>query len=91
MITQQHSRGLNAMLLRDLDDGLSREERAARAAERAVGHDVDALFLAQVDNLLLRQRRVVLDLIDGGDDGSVGEELFEVAFAILFRGGVLIN
>ena len=44
---------------------------------------MDALFLAQVDNLLLGQRRVVLDLVDGGDDGGVWEELFQVAFAVL--------
>jgi hypothetical protein len=44
---------------------------------------VDALLLAEVDNLLLRERRVVLDLVDGGDDGSMREELLEVAFAVL--------
>jgi hypothetical protein len=74
------------VLLGDLDDGLGSEERAARAAERAVPHDVDALLLAEVDDLLLREGGVVLDLVDGGDDGGVGEELLEVAFAVL-KGG----
>jgi hypothetical protein len=74
------------VLLGDLDDGLGREERAARAAERAVPHDVDALLLAEVDDLLLGKGGVVLDLVDGGDDGGVGEELLEVAFAVL-KGG----
>jgi hypothetical protein len=87
MITQQNSGRLDAMFLGDLDDRLGAEERAARAAQRAVGHDVDALFLAKVDNLLLRERRVVLDLVDGGNDGGVGEELFKVALAVLFTRG----
>lgn len=64
------------MFLGDLDDRLSLEERTARAAQGAVGHDVDALGLAQVDDLLLREGWVVLDLVDGGYDGCVGEELF---------------
>lgn len=45
---------------------------------------MDALLLAKVDNLLLGQLRVVLDLVDGWDDGGVGEEFFEVALAVLF-------
>lgn len=86
MITQQHSRWLDAVLLGDGDDRFGREHRAARATERAVRHDVDALLVAEVDNLLLRQSRVVLDLVDGGDDGCMREELFEVSFAVLERG-----
>jgi hypothetical protein len=86
MITQQHSRSLDAVLLGNLNHGLGSEERPARAAQGAVGHDVDTLVLAQVDNLLLWQRRVVLDLVDGRDDGGVREELLEVAFAVLYQG-----
>jgi hypothetical protein len=44
---------------------------------------VDALLLAEIDNFLLGQRRVVLDLVDRGDDSGVREELLEVAFAVL--------
>ena len=45
---------------------------------------MNPLLLTKVDNLLLGQLRVVLDLVDGGDDGGVREEFFEVAFAVLF-------
>ncbi len=83
MVAQQHGRRVDGVLGRDLDDGLGLHQRPARAAQRAVGHDVDALGLAQVDDLLLRQRRVVLDLVDGRDHGAVGEELLEVALAVL--------
>lgn len=83
MIAQQDGRRLDAVLLGDLDDGLGGEERAAGAAQRAVRHDVDALLFAEVDDFLLRECRVVLDLVDGGDDGGVWEELFEVALAVL--------
>jgi hypothetical protein len=33
---------------------------------------MDALLLAQIYNLLLRKTRVVLDLVDGGDDLGLG-------------------
>lgn len=73
------------MLLGNLDDWLGSEQRTARAAKRAVGHDVDALLLAELDDLVLRQAGVVLNLIDGGDDlGIGGEELLEVALAVLY-------
>ena len=84
MITQQHRRGLDAVLLGHFDHRLGGEQRSACAAQRAVRHDVDPLFFAEVDNLLLRQGRVVLDLVDCGDDGCMGEELLEVAFGVLF-------
>lgn len=83
MIAQQHGPGGDALLLGDLDDGRGREQRATGAAKGAVGHDVDALLPAKVDNLLLRQRRVVLDLVDGGHDGAVREQLLQVALAVL--------
>ena len=86
MIAQQHSRRLDPMLLRNLHDRLGLHQRPARAAERAVGHDVDAPLLAQVDNLLLRQGGRVFNLVDGRDDGGVREELFQVALAVLLSG-----
>lgn len=79
---QDRCRG-NTLLLRDLDNRLRREERASRATEGAVRGDVDALGLAEVDDLLLRQGGVVLDLVDCGDDGGLGEELLEVANAVV--------
>jgi len=80
---KQDRRGRNPSLLRDLDDRLGREERAPRAPQRTVRGDVDALLLAEVDNLLLRQGRVVLDLVDGGHDGDVGQQLLEVPLAVV--------
>lgn len=44
---------------------------------------MDALLLAEVNDLLLRECRVVLDLVDSGDHSGVGEELREVAFAVV--------
>lgn len=84
MVAEEHCSRADAALLGNLDHGRGGEERAARAAERAVGDDMDALVAAEVDNLLLRQAGVVLDLVDGGDDGAPREELLEVFFAVLF-------
>ena len=55
MIAQQHDRRPNVMLLRDLQDTLVLEQRAARAAQRTIRSNVNALVLAEVDNLLLRE------------------------------------
>ena len=44
---------------------------------------MDALLAAEVDDLLLAERGVVLDLVDGRGDGYVGEELLEVALGVL--------
>jgi hypothetical protein len=59
------------------------EEWPAGAPQRAVRHDVDALLLAEVDNLLLGQRRVVLNLVHRGDDCGVGEKLLKIALAVV--------
>jgi hypothetical protein len=39
---------------------------------------VDALLLAEVNNLLLWAKWVVLDLVDSRDDGGLGQQLLEV-------------
>lgn len=44
---------------------------------------MDALFLAEIDNLLLGQAGVVLNLVDGGDNGGVREKLLEILLAVL--------
>ena len=44
---------------------------------------MDVLLLAQIDNLLLREARVVLDLVDGRADSCLGEELLKVRLAVL--------
>lgn len=46
---------------------------------------MNALLVAQVDDLLLRKAGVVLDLVDSGDDLCVREKLFEIFFAVLLR------
>jgi hypothetical protein len=80
---QQDGRGVDAVLLGDLDDGVERGQGAASAAEGAVRHDVDALLLAELDDVGLGEVRVQLDLVDGGDDGGLGEKLLEVLLAVL--------
>ena len=39
---------------------------------------MNALLLAEVNNFLLWAQWVVLDLIDGGDDGSLGQKLLHI-------------
>lgn len=46
---------------------------------------MNALLLAEVDNLLLRETGVVLDLVDGGDDSGMRQKLLEVLLAVLYR------
>ncbi len=83
VVAQQDGGGVDAVLLGELDDGLGGEQRAARAAEGAVRHEVDALLLAEVVDLLLGQLRVVLDLVDGRDHRGVRQELLEILLAVL--------
>jgi hypothetical protein len=71
------------VLLGNLDNGLGLEHGAARATERAISHDVDALLVAEVDDLLLREGRVVLDLVDSRDNGRLSQQLLEVLLAVL--------
>ena len=78
VVRQQNSRGGNIVLLRNGDDALVLKQRGACAAERAVGGDVDALLLAEVDDLLLGEQRVVLDLVGGRGDGGLCEQLLQV-------------
>ena len=78
MVAQQDSRGANVVFFRNSQNTLILEQRRACAAERAVGRDVDALFLAEVDNLLLGEQRVVLDLVGGRRDGRLCKELLQV-------------
>lgn len=44
---------------------------------------MDAPFAAELDDIVLGQRRVRLDLVDGGHDGARVEELPQVAGAVL--------
>lgn len=65
-------------LLGHLDNGLSSEERTAGTAKGTVGSNVNALLLAEVDNLLLRQGGVILDLVGGRDDCYLGQKLLQI-------------
>lgn len=72
MVAQKNRGGTDALLLRNLYHRLGTHQRSTRAAQGTVGHNMDALLLAQIYNLLLRKTRVVLDLVDGGDDLGLG-------------------
>lgn len=83
VVAEENGAGRDALLLGNLDDRLAGHQRAASAAERAVGDNVDALFTAEIDNLLLGKAGVVLDLVDGRDNLGHGEKLLKVLFAVL--------
>lgn len=46
---------------------------------------MDTVLAAEVDDLLLGKAGVILNLVDGGDNGGVWDELLEVFLAVLFR------
>ena len=71
MIAEKNSRGRNTLLLGNLDHRLGGHDWATCAAKRTVGLNVDALLLTEVDDLLLRELWVVLDLVNGWDDGGM--------------------
>lgn len=83
MVAEQNSGRADTLLLSKLDNGRGAHHRPTSASERAVSHDVNALFVTQVDYLLLRQAGVVFDLVHGGDDLGMGQKLLEVLFAVL--------
>ncbi len=78
MVGEENCGRRDVVLLCNSNDTLVLEERRACAAERAVGGDVNALLLAEVNNLLLGQKRVVLDLVGSRNDGGLREQLLEV-------------
>lgn len=83
MVAEEDGRGRDTLLLGNFDNRLSGHDGTASAAERAVGLNVDTLLLAEVDDLLLRKAGVVLDLVDGGDDGGMRQKLLKVSLAVL--------
>lgn len=74
VVAQQNIAGADFVLLGELLDAVFLEHGAASAAEGAVGSDVDTLGLAEVHNFLLRQIRVVLDLVGRRSDLSLLEK-----------------
>lgn len=83
MPAKQNGSRRDTTLLGNLDDRLRREQGATRATQGAVSGNVDTLLVAEIDNLLLGQRGVVLDLIDGRGDGGLGQELLQVLDAVV--------
>lgn len=71
VVTQQHGSRPNIVLLGHLEDTLVLEQRRSSAPERAVGRDVNALLLAEIDDFLLGKQRVVFDLVGCGCDGCL--------------------
>lgn len=80
---QQYRAGFDVVLLGDFLHAFLLEKGAACTTKRRVGGNVDVFRLAEVDNLLLWEIRMVLDLIRCWNDFSVGEELFEELDAVV--------
>ena len=85
VVAEEDGDRADTMLLGELDNGLDSDERAASAAERAVGNDLDALLLAEAGDLRLGQPRVKLELDGSGRDLGGGQKLLEVLLAVLFH------
>lgn len=83
MVAEEHSRGRNAFLISNLDNGLSTHDGTTCAAKRTVSLNMDALLLAEVNDLLLGKLRVVFDLVNSGHDSCMRQKLFQVLLAVL--------
>lgn len=83
MPAQKNRRRSNTPPIGNLHNRRCREQRTPRAAQRTVRGDVNALFFAKVDNLLLWEGRVVLDLVDGRDNGRLRQQFLEVLLAVV--------
>lgn len=83
MPAQKNRRRSHASLLRNLHNRRSLEQWASRAAQRTVRRDMNALFFTEVDNLLLRQRGVVFDLVHRGDNCGMRQQLLEIRLAVV--------
>lgn len=74
----EDSSGRGVVLVGQRDDELVLEQRATdRAKGREGGHD-NVVLLAEFHELELGQQRVELDLVDGGDNLGLLEQLLEV-------------
>ena len=78
MIAQEHNGRSYTVLLCNLINTLVTKQRASGATKWTVRRNVNAFLLAKVYDLLLWAQWVVLDLVDGGDNGSFGEQLLQV-------------
>ena len=73
----ENSPFVHAMRLRYVLHCLVLQERDVLRAERRIRGDDDASLVAEVDDVLLRARRVHLDLIYGRDDLAIIKEPLE--------------
>lgn len=76
--TQQHRRRSYTPLLRNLHHGLGREQRTTGRSQWTIRLDQNTFGLAEIDNFLLRQVRMVLNLVCGGHNGCFGQQLLEI-------------
>lgn len=83
MPAQKNCRRCDTSLFSNRHNGGSCEQRTTRAAQGAVRGNMDALLFAKVDNLLLRKRGVVFDLVDRRDDRHVRQKLLEKWLAVV--------
>lgn len=44
---------------------------------------MDAFLFTEIDDLLLWEKWVVFDLVNGGDDGGLGEQLLQVLHGVV--------
>lgn len=68
MVAEEDAAFADAPPRRHALHGVLLHQRGARAAQRTVRRDVDALVAAEAHDLVLWQVGVVLDLVDGRDD-----------------------
>jgi hypothetical protein len=78
VVAEQDCPGTNLMLLRYLQNCLILKQWRSCAAQWAICCNVDPFFFAEIYDFLLRQERVVFDLIGGGNDGCLREQLLKV-------------
>jgi hypothetical protein len=77
VITQQHRSRRNIMFLSNLLNLLFLEQRRSSTSQRTIRSNQNPLLLAIIYNFLLRQVRVVLDLVGCGSDGCFLHQFFE--------------
>lgn len=77
MITQQHNPSPNPIPLPHLNNPLLPKQRRPRTPQRRIRSNMDALFPAEIDDFLLREERVVFNLVGGGHDARFGEQSLE--------------
>lgn len=83
MPAQKNGRRAHSSLLCNFYNRLCSKQGASGAPQRTVGGNVDTLLFTEIDNLLLRESRMILDLVHCWDDGRVRQQLLKVEFAVV--------